>query len=112
MNRHLLGVALLIPIHFIDVFKCETSCSASESTTASRIVEYGTAKYDFTGSVSDELSFAKGDKIEVTEVISDDWLRGKLGGHEGMFPRTFVELSQELGMIKISVKFDSAVLHS
>ncbi|XP_068703165.1 SH3 domain-containing protein 19-like [Montipora foliosa] len=68
-----------------------------ESTTASRAVEYGTAKYDFTGSGSDELSFAKGDKIEVTEVISDDWLRGKLGGHEGMFPRTFVELSQELG---------------
>lgn len=79
-----------------------------ESTTASRAVEYGTAKYDFTGSGSDELSFAKGDKIEVTEVISDDWLRGKLGGHEGMFPRTFVELSQELGTECQSVDDEAA----
>ena len=60
-------------------------------------VEVGTAKYDFTGSASDELSFNKGDKIEITEVISDDWLRGKLGRHEGMFPRTFVQLSKESG---------------
>ena len=68
-----------------------------EETKAST-VEVGAAMYDFTGSASDELSFNKGDKIEITEVISDDWLRGKLGGCEGMFPRTFVQLSKESGM--------------
>lgn len=71
----------------------------SESTmAAANSVEVGTAQYDFTGSAPDELSFVKGDKIQVTEVISDEWLRGKLNGREGMFPRTFVQLSQQTGM--------------
>ena len=58
-------------------------------------MEYGTALYDFTGTAADELSFEKGDKIEITEIINDDWLRGKHNGREGMFPRTFVQLSKE-----------------
>ena len=65
--------------------------------TKKSTVEYNVALYDFTGSAADELSFKKGDKIGVTEVISDDWLRGKLGRHEGMFPRAFVRLSKESG---------------
>lgn len=60
-------------------------------------MEYGTARYDFTASASDELSFKKGDRIEVTEVVSDDWLRGRLGDHEGMFPQAFVQLTKEPG---------------
>lgn len=58
-------------------------------------VEYGTALYDFTGTVADELTFEKGDKIEITEIINDEWLRGKHKGQEGMFPRAFVQLSKE-----------------
>lgn len=58
------------------------------------MVEYGTALYDFTGSAADELSFKKGDKIEITERVSDDWLRGKHSGREGMLPRAFVQLSK------------------
>ncbi|KAJ7388484.1 hypothetical protein OS493_037295 [Desmophyllum pertusum] len=57
-------------------------------------IEYGTALYDFTGTAADELSFEKGDKIEITERVNDDWLRGKHKGQEGMLPRTFVELSK------------------
>ena len=73
---------------------------------AANSVEVGTAQYDFTGSASDELSFVKGDKIQVTEVISDEWLRGKLDGREGMFPRTFVQLSQQTGMDETSTEID------
>lgn len=65
--------------------------------TKKPVVEYGTARYDFTASASDELSFRKGDRIEVTEIVSDDWLRGRLGDHEGMFPQAFVQLSKEPG---------------
>ena len=65
--------------------------------TKKPVVEYGTARYDFTASASDELSFKKGDRIEVTEIVSDDWLRGRLGDHEGMFPQAFVQLSNEPG---------------
>lgn len=65
--------------------------------TKKPVVEYGTARYDFTASASDELSFRKGDRIEVTEIVSDDWLRGRFGDHEGMFPQAFVQLSKEPG---------------
>lgn len=58
-------------------------------------VEYGIALYDFTDSAADELTFHKGDKIEITERINDEWLRGKHKGKEGMFPRAFVQLSKE-----------------
>ena len=73
---------------------------------ATNSVEVGTAQYDFTGSAFDELSFVKGDKIQITEVISDEWLRGKLGGREGMFPRTFVQLSPRTGTVETSTKID------
>ena len=60
--------------------------------TGHREIEYGTALYDFTGTATDELSFRKGDKIEITERVSEDWLRGKHNGREGMLPRVFVQL--------------------
>ena len=59
-------------------------------------MEYGAAMYDFTGTAADELSFKKGDKIQITERVSEDWLRGKHSGREGregMFPRVYVQLS-------------------
>lgn len=62
--------------------------------TKRRELEYGTALYDFTGTATDELSFKKGDKIEIKERVSEDWLRGKHGGQEGMLPRAFVQLSK------------------
>ena len=67
--------------------------------TKNTTVDYGTALYDFTGSAADELSFKKGDRIEITEIVSDDWLKGRLGGHQGMFPRTFIQLSKESGTV-------------
>ena len=33
-----------------------------------------------------------GDIIVVTEMIDDDWWRGKCGNRTGMFPVAFVEL--------------------
>ena len=57
------------------------------------MIEYGTALYDFTGTATDELSFKKGDKLEITERVSEDWLRGKHSGREGMLPRAFVQLA-------------------
>lgn len=95
MEGQLHGQVGLFPVAYVEMME-DTLPDQPESTmAAANSVEVGTAQYDFTGSAPDELSFVKGDKIQVTEVISDEWLRGKLDGREGMFPRTFVELSQQ-----------------
>lgn len=83
----------LFPSAYVEVI--EDSQGSQPEKTKISTVEFGTALYEFTGSASDELSFTKGDKIEIIEVISDDWLRGRMGSREGMFPRTFVQLSKE-----------------
>lgn len=95
MEGRLHGQVGLFPVAYVEMME-DTLPDQPESTmAAANSVEVGTAQYDFTGSAPDELSFVKGDKIQVTEVISDEWLRGKLDGREGMFPRTFVQLSQQ-----------------
>ena len=41
----------------------------------------------------DELSFKEGDLIMLKTRVGAEWLRGKLvGGKEGIFPRTYVEI--------------------
>ena len=41
----------------------------------------------------DELSFNEGDLIMLQTRVGDEWLRGKLiNGHQGIFPKTFVEI--------------------
>jgi hypothetical protein len=45
------------------------------------------ATFDYVGEVEDELSFKKGDRIEVLQEIDADWLEGRLGVAVGpLFP--------------------------
>ena len=53
-------------------------------------VEYVIAQYEYAGDTAEDLSFNEGDKIVVLERVGDDWLRGELGGQQGLFPRVFV----------------------
>ncbi|CAO3694954.1 unnamed protein product [Umbelopsis ramanniana] len=48
------------------------------------------ALYDYQGQDHEDLSFRKGDIIEVTEFVNDDWWRGKLHGKAGLFPQNHV----------------------
>ena len=34
--------------------------------------------------------------MELLARVGSDWLRGRLGGQEGIFPRDFVEIRQDL----------------
>jgi len=83
----------MFPAAYVEM--AEDTQGSQPEETKNTTVEYGMALYDFTGSAADELSFKKGDRIEITEIVSDDWLKGRLGGHQGMFPRTFIQLSKE-----------------
>ncbi|GAA5896174.1 hypothetical protein JCM6882_008510 [Rhodosporidiobolus microsporus] len=50
------------------------------------------ALYDFEAGQAEDLSFREGDRIEVLEVVSDDWYRGALHGREGIFPSAYVQM--------------------
>ena len=54
------------------------------------------ALFDFTGEGSGELSFSQGETIVTTEWVNDEWLMGKIGDREGMFPGSFVKTITEL----------------
>jgi hypothetical protein len=50
------------------------------------------ALYDYNGqNPSTDLSFHRGDIIQLTEMINDDWWKGSLNGKVGIFPRTYVK---------------------
>ncbi|NXL00522.1 SH319 protein, partial [Mesembrinibis cayennensis] len=67
-----------------------------------RSVEWCEALHDFTAETKDDLSFKKGDYIQILEQVDSAWYRGRLNEKEGIFPAVFVQtcsgmLSQSLG---------------
>uniref|UniRef100_UPI00398F6752 GRB2-related adapter protein 2-like n=1 Tax=Pristiophorus japonicus TaxID=55135 RepID=UPI00398F6752 len=49
------------------------------------------AKYEFTGSGEDELSFKKDDVLKVLST-EDDWYKAELHGLEGFVPKNYIEI--------------------
>lgn len=54
------------------------------------------AVFDFEGQGDNELSFAPGDMIDTLEEVDADWMRGRIGMREGIFPKSFVEVISEI----------------
>lgn len=54
------------------------------------------ALFDFNAENSGELSFKTGDTIETLEWVNEEWITGRLGNQEGMFPIAFVKILKEL----------------
>ncbi|KAI8083046.1 SH3 domain-containing protein [Halteromyces radiatus] len=49
------------------------------------------ALYDFQGQNAEDLSFHRGDIIQVNEHVNNDWWRGTLNGRTGLFPSSYVQ---------------------
>ncbi|GEQ70909.1 hypothetical protein JCM33374_g4589 [Metschnikowia sp. JCM 33374] len=49
------------------------------------------ALYEYKSEYDDDLQFAAGQVITVTEIEDDDWYSGTYGGQSGLFPKNFVE---------------------
>lgn len=62
------------------------------------------ALYAFNGQTSRELSFRKGDLINVRRQIDANWYEGELHGRSGLFPYNYVEVSVELSLRKVSLE--------
>ncbi|GAA6033418.1 hypothetical protein JCM8097_006741 [Rhodosporidiobolus ruineniae] len=92
--------------HLAHLFQPTTSSSSSSSapappaasrpappaTPTRRGVGTAVALYDFEAGQTEDLSFSEGDRIEVLEIVSDDWYRGALNGREGIFPSSYVQM--------------------
>lgn len=52
----------------------------------------GVVLYDFVGETEEDLALNVGDSVEIIEAVGDEWLRGRIGGREGLFPASFVEV--------------------
>ncbi|KAF7686907.1 SH3 domain-containing protein 19 isoform X1 [Silurus meridionalis] len=54
------------------------------------------ARFDFEGEHSDELSFTDGQVIQLLEYLGEEWARGQIGSHVGIFPLNFVDITEDL----------------
>jgi hypothetical protein len=70
----------------------EPEAAAPESVTAATAGSLGfvEALYDMEEAAEGDLPFKTGDRIEVLEILDDDWYRGLLNGVEGLVPKNYV----------------------
>ncbi|NXW95109.1 SH319 protein, partial [Alopecoenas beccarii] len=74
---------------FLLKHKVEVSSSLPQNNRCS--VEWCEALHDFTAETKDDLSFKKGDYIQILEQVDSEWYRGRLNEKEGIFPAVFVQ---------------------
>ncbi|XP_071954330.1 uncharacterized protein [Antedon mediterranea] len=53
------------------------------------------AKFRFTGETAMELAFKKGDYINLTKKVDNNWWEGRIGNKIGIFPASYVEVIKE-----------------
>ncbi|XP_011138168.1 SH3 domain-containing protein 19 isoform X2 [Harpegnathos saltator] len=57
---------------------------------------YGIALYDFPVTHPDDLPLKEGDVVHLVKKINDDWLEGRIGNRQGMFPFSFIDVKVPL----------------
>ncbi|NXM60832.1 SH319 protein, partial [Illadopsis cleaveri] len=99
------GTSGIFPLNFVEVIedlpgtgmstetamKNKVEVSSSLPQNNRRSVEWCEALHDFTAETKDDLSFRKGDYIQILEQVDLEWYRGRLNGKEGIFPAVFVQ---------------------
>uniref|UniRef100_UPI00398F2A0C intersectin-2-like isoform X4 n=1 Tax=Pristiophorus japonicus TaxID=55135 RepID=UPI00398F2A0C len=69
--------------------------SSGKSTPAPTPVCQVIAIYDYTAANEDELSFSKGQLINVLNKDDPDWWQGELNGMNGLFPSNYVKITTD-----------------
>ncbi|NWW74798.1 SH319 protein, partial [Climacteris rufus] len=99
------GTSGIFPLNFVEVIedlpatgmstetalKNKVEVSSSLPQNNRRSAEWCEALHDFTAETKDDLSFKKGDCIQILEQVDLEWYRGRLNGKEGIFPAVFVQ---------------------
>ncbi|XP_021385883.2 SH3 domain-containing protein 19 isoform X3 [Lonchura striata] len=97
------GMSGIFPLNFVEVIedlpgtgtetalKNKVEVSSSLPQNNRRSLEWCEALHDFTAETKEDLSFKKGDYIQILEQVDLEWYRGRLNGKEGIFPAVFVQ---------------------
>ena len=91
LEGELEGKVGIFPASYVDI-ELGTPSKARERELASSGRPYAVGLFDFTGDCEGDLSFAKGELIELVGSAGSGWMRGKRGRKEGIFPASFVEI--------------------
>ena len=68
-----------------------TIVAARENALAKSGKPYAIALHSFRGGQPGDLPLVKGELIELTGSVGSDWLRGKAGDKQGIFPGRLIE---------------------
>uniref|UniRef100_A0A8C3JC18 SH3 domain containing 19 n=1 Tax=Calidris pygmaea TaxID=425635 RepID=A0A8C3JC18_9CHAR len=105
------GASGIFPLNFVEIIEDlpGTGTNILAKSSRKRSAEWCEALHDFTAETKDDLSFKKGDYIQILEQVDSEWYRGRLNEKEGIFPAVFVqilraELSQSVGAKKGKAK--------
>ncbi|XP_063074299.1 SH3 domain-containing protein 19 isoform X2 [Engraulis encrasicolus] len=92
------GVTGYFPISYGKVVSAAPSPETNGKTLAAGLSRGPccVARFTFEAEQCDELTFGEGDVIELQEYIGEEWARGKLGTHVGIFPLNFVDIIEDL----------------
>lgn len=69
--------------------------SSERTTSAAPSVCQVIAMYDYTANNEDELSFSKGQLINVLNKDDADWWQGEINGVTGLFPSNYVKMTTD-----------------
>ncbi|XP_059206845.1 intersectin-2b [Centropristis striata] len=67
--------------------------NSGKSTPAPQAVCQVIAIYDYTAANKDEMSFSKGQLINVLDKNNPDWWKGEINGTTGLFPTNYVQMT-------------------
>jgi len=88
-ERH--GRVGLFPRNYVEII---TSLDEARATAQEREGS-AIAKYNFTAQTSVELSFKKGEMIQLIRRVDDNWFEGRVGNQQGIFPHSYVVVDYE-----------------
>ncbi|XP_071650036.1 uncharacterized protein L(3)05822 [Temnothorax longispinosus] len=57
---------------------------------------HGIVLYDFSATHPDDLALKEGDVVQLVKKVNDDWLEGRIGNRQGMFPLSFIDIKVPL----------------
>ncbi|XP_018362454.1 PREDICTED: abl interactor 1 isoform X1 [Trachymyrmex cornetzi] len=57
---------------------------------------YGIALYDFSATHPNDLALKEGDIVQLVKKVNDDWLEGRIGNRQGIFPLNFIDIKISL----------------
>lgn len=83
----------IFPENCVEILVSLEDAAVSDLPTAiDHTGPYCIALFDFDGQNPNELSFMACTAIDLIDRVNSEWLRGKIGSEEGIFPSSFVEI--------------------